>query len=69
MIIERMHFLEDWDTEGLEVASEMLCLRDEASADPAEISLVTRAKKSLAEKRKAEEEASKPAKDQKNNHL
>jgi hypothetical protein len=66
-IIDRMHFLEDWDSEGLEVAPEMLRLRDEASKDPAEIPLVTRAKKSLAEKRKAIEEASKASKDQKSN--
>jgi chromosome segregation ATPase len=56
-ITKRMHFLEDWDTEGLEVASEILRLRDKASKDLAEVSLVTRAKKSLAEKRKADEEA------------
>jgi hypothetical protein len=66
-IIDRMQFLEDWDSEGLEVASETLRLRDEASKDPAEVSLVSRAKKSLAEKRTAEEEAFRPAKDQKNN--
>jgi hypothetical protein len=68
-ITERMQYLEDWDSEGLEVASEMLRLRDEASKDPAEVSLVSQAKKSLAEKRKADEEASKLAKEQKGNQL
>jgi hypothetical protein len=47
----------------------MLRLRDESSKDPAEVSLVSRAKKSLAEKRKAEEEASKPSKEQKSNQF
>jgi hypothetical protein len=61
-----MQFLEDWDSEGLEVASEMLRLRDEASKDPVKVSLVSRAKKALAEKRKAAEEASQPSKEQKN---
>jgi hypothetical protein len=65
-ISDRMQFLEDWDSEGLEVASEMLRLRDEASKDPAEVSLVSRAKKSLAEKRKSVKEASQPSKEQKN---
>jgi hypothetical protein len=68
-IIERMQFLENWDSEGLEVAFKMLRLRDEASRDPAEVPLVNRAKKSLAEKRKMEEEATKPAKDQKSNQF
>jgi hypothetical protein len=65
-ISDRMQFLEDWDSEGLEVASEMLRLRDEASKDPAWVSLVSRAKNSLAEKRKAADEAFQPSKDQKN---
>ncbi|GAQ88451.1 reverse transcriptase [Klebsormidium nitens] len=60
-----IQFLMDWDSEGLEVASEMVLLREEASKDPAEVSLATRAKKSLAEKRKASEELAKPAKEQK----
>lgn len=64
-IFDRMQFLEDWDSEGLEVASEMLRLRDEASKDPVEVSLVSRAKKALAEKRKATDEASEPSKEQK----
>ncbi|GAQ81226.1 reverse transcriptase [Klebsormidium nitens] len=64
-ISDRMQFLEDWDSEGLEIASEMLRLRDEASKDPAELNLVSRARKSLAEKRKASEEASKPPKEHK----
>ncbi|GAQ87463.1 reverse transcriptase [Klebsormidium nitens] len=66
-IAERMLYLEDWESEGQEVADEMLRLREEATKDPAELSLVNRAKKSLAEKRKASEEASKPSKEQKSN--
>jgi hypothetical protein len=52
VVCDRMQFLEDWDTEGFEVASEMLRLRKESSKDSAEVSLVSRARKALAEKRK-----------------
>jgi hypothetical protein len=40
VVSDRMQFLEDWDTEGFEIASEMLRLREESSRDPAEVSLV-----------------------------
>lgn len=69
VISDRIQFLEDWDSEDLEVASEILRLRDEASKDPAEVNLVTRARKSLAEKRKAAEEASRPPKEQKSSQF
>jgi hypothetical protein len=68
-ISDRMQFLEDWDCEGLEVASEMLRLREDATKDPAEVSLVSRAKKALAEKRKTAEETSQPSKEPKNHQF
>ncbi|GAQ93302.1 reverse transcriptase [Klebsormidium nitens] len=68
VILERMQYLEDCESEGVEVANEMLRLREEASKDPAEISLAARAKKVLAEKRKAEDTATKSSKEQKVSH-
>jgi hypothetical protein len=63
VVSDRMQFLEDWDTEGFEVASEMLSLCKESSKDPAEVSLVSCARNTLAEKRKASEDSSASSKE------
>jgi hypothetical protein len=65
VVSDRMQFLKDWDTEGFEIASEMLRLREESSRDPAEVSLVSRARKSLAEKRKVSDDSTAPSKEMK----